>query len=1447
MKKLISAILSVSMLLSGAVVYAADPVTVIDEQFDYSDIDEMKAAGWEVTIPTDANLTEAYAVATDGKFTTKMQKSVKDRSAHTIIAEKALSEQENGGLILNAGIGLDETGSEYTNSSAGISFIDEEGNIKGTIEIHSYNALAETQPAFVLTVGGKSESITCKEYSDMGGTVTDRESFYKGTIYDGTIYNIKLVSDEKQNAIRLYAEDIEEPILGIDGVCISGAVKIRLSHMQQSTNKIRLTNSAGLFDFVTLTYGDVGAITPPSGDGGDDEDDSGDDSGNGDNTEGDDNTGGSGDNTGGDDSTSGNDSDNDPAKEEAEGIQNQVNILYENFKTTEAWDITLPNQSGLNECYTETNEGVVKTKMKKSLTGRERHTISLSRKLDKEACTEMVVRAGMGLDETGSEYTNSQISIVLKDTQNAEIVRLKLASGYGGTMEGRKVWSVKTNKTEAGVYGSDFPVKYNGELYDIKLHLKPNEGVLDFYAEDMEEPLLVGVEYDAEGVYISDIVLEHLQISYTKKKVSNSAGYFDYVKTDANILVTEEDKKRVADAAEHLETRHLTQEKPDSVTKGLTLPDYSDNGCAIVWTSSDETVITSNGIVLRDEYENKTVTLTAHFISGYADFYKDYTFTVLAIGKLIWKEYFTDDYQGAAPKGERTVKYPTISSVDTDCVIVPDPDDSSNKVIRHSNHMDGVQDYAGFTVTYDMGFMLEGRARISFRARLEQTGISTNISIYNNDGQSFVTLGGTSEWTINGVATGVAVTPGKWMSFVIDLNTNEGYLQLYVDGKACATANVAANYDKNYKIAKYNIYSWNKTTGVNAQLYFDDLRIEENLNVHVDNVRSALNPEELSGEIAGGFALPVQIDGVDILWSSSDTSALSFDEQGNATVVRGAKEKTVTITAKLNYKGYEAEKTFNSTVIHQLTDADNVQKDIEILKDTEFSDEDKERITKSFDLPTSGRYSSTIIWTSDNKAIKVENGRAVVTAPLEDTKVTLTATVKCGKEEKTEEFTFTVYAALPYNILKDASVLKTTSELASNPAGGLIDDNFSTSYMTVPLAKTHETLIELNSEKSIGAFLFMCEDNVKSIEILTSADDDFYKSVYKSDNVKNERTKISVQPSKVNYIKFIVTPKDSKKSAVISELMAFETLLSDSECVKADLEKLNIPENVSSDITLVTNGENGSVITWASSDENVIEKNGNVIRGSKDETVTLTATATKNDAKEEKKFEVTVKAKVSSGGSGGGSSGGGISSGSGNSSIVLSGITSTTESNESGEASAFSDVNDKMWSYKYINMLREKGIVSGDGGMFCPKNNITREEFATMLYKCSPTEPELKEIAFSDMDETHWAYEFVKKLFSGGIISGMSENEFGTGVNITRQDASVMICRVLEKTHTDLKEYELKFADADSVSDYAKEYVAKLTGTGIINGRDDNTFAPKDLLTREEAAKMMCVLVSLIG
>ena len=92
-----------------------------------------------------------------------------------------------------------------------------------------------------------------------------------------------------------------------------------------------------------------------------------------------------------------------------------------------------------------------------------------------------------------------------------------------------------------------------------------------------------------------------------------------------------------------------------------------------------------------------------------------------------------------------------------------------------------------------------------------------------------------------------------------------------------------------------------------------------------------------------------------------------------------------------------------------------------------------------------------------------------------------------------------------------------------------------------------------------------------------------------------------------------------------------------------DALTLRDTDNIRGNITLPEKGENGSPITWESSDEAVIStkdvKNtgydktpaGVVHRQEEDTKVTLTATLDQGGAKREKKFEVTVKAKPQTG------------------------------------------------------------------------------------------------------------------------------------------------------------------------------------------------------------------------
>ena len=49
---------------------------------------------------------------------------------------------------------------------------------------------------------------------------------------------------------------------------------------------------------------------------------------------------------------------------------------------------------------------------------------------------------------------------------------------------------------------------------------------------------------------------------------------------------------------------------------------------------------------------------------------------------------------------------------------------------------------------------------------------------------------------------------------------------------------------------------------------------------------------------------------------------------------------------------------------------------------------------------------------------------------------------------------------------------------------------------------------------------------------------------------------------------------------------------------------------------------------------------------------------------------------------------------------------------------------------------------------------------------------------------------------------------------------------------------EMKFSDADRISDWAREDTALLTTLGVLNGFPDGTFRPQNSATRAEAAQM---------
>lgn len=111
-------------------------------------------------------------------------------------------------------------------------------------------------------------------------------------------------------------------------------------------------------------------------------------------------------------------------------------------------------------------------------------------------------------------------------------------------------------------------------------------------------------------------------------------------------------------------------------------------------------------------------------------------------------------------------------------------------------------------------------------------------------------------------------------------------------------------------------------------------------------------------------------------------------------------------------------------------------------------------------------------------------------------------------------------------------------------------------------------------------------------------------------------------------------------------------------------------------------------------------------------------------------------------------------------------------------ASPFSDTSGH-WAESSIQEAASMGFIKGyANGTFKPDNPVTRAEFSRMLNVVLGLTNQVS-TGFQDVNSTEWYYGEVRKAVSAGFISGYADNTFRPNSKITRQEAAVMISRVL--------------------------------------------------------------------
>jgi hypothetical protein len=116
-----------------------------------------------------------------------------------------------------------------------------------------------------------------------------------------------------------------------------------------------------------------------------------------------------------------------------------------------------------------------------------------------------------------------------------------------------------------------------------------------------------------------------------------------------------------------------------------------------------------------------------------------------------------------------------------------------------------------------------------------------------------------------------------------------------------------------------------------------------------------------------------------------------------------------------------------------------------------------------------------------------------------------------------------------------------------------------------------------------------------------------------------------------------------------------------------------------------------------------------------------------------------------------------------------------------------------------------------------------------------PVEDEIMLPVFKDL-QNHWSKNATMKLYEGGMIKGYEDGTIRPDNEITREEAAVLIARAFSLDPSN--DTDMHFDDHNQISDWAKGYVTAARQWEFIKGYPDNTFRPKDKITRQELITM---------
>jgi len=139
-------------------------------------------------------------------------------------------------------------------------------------------------------------------------------------------------------------------------------------------------------------------------------------------------------------------------------------------------------------------------------------------------------------------------------------------------------------------------------------------------------------------------------------------------------------------------------------------------------------------------------------------------------------------------------------------------------------------------------------------------------------------------------------------------------------------------------------------------------------------------------------------------------------------------------------------------------------------------------------------------------------------------------------------------------------------------------------------------------------------------------------------------------------------------------------------------------------------------------------------------------------------------------------------------------------------------------------------------GTFGPEKNVTRAQVATMIARIlGYTDGPVNTAPFKDIPSDHYAAGAIAFVKERGIMNGDVHGNFRASENITRAQMATVVANFKQLPI----EENVAITFNDTKGHWAQWIIEANRVAGIINGRQDGSFAPEEYLTRAQAVIMM--------